>query len=112
MAREVVTLYHGAKAGAAAEEAFDAVFKRRELPQDVAEFPLPDGDPVHLPAAMVAAGLAVTTSAARRDVDAGSVRIDGVVVAATHYNVARAELADRVVTVGKRRSARLRDQQN
>ncbi|MFL5846172.1 MAG: tyrosine--tRNA ligase, partial [Solirubrobacteraceae bacterium] len=48
VAREVVALYHGPEAAAAAEERFDAVFKRREIPQDVPEHRLADDDPVHL----------------------------------------------------------------
>jgi len=107
MARAVVELYHGADGARAAEERFDAVFKRGEVPADVPEAALPGGDPVHLPAAMVAAGLAQSTSAARRDIDAGAVRIDGEVVPARVYDVARAELAGRVLANGKRRVARV-----
>lgn len=109
MAREVVTLYHGADEARAAEERFDAVHKRREIPDDVPVHPLPEGDPLHLPAVLVAAGLAASTSAARRDIDAGAVRIDGDPVAAKRYDVARAELAGRVLASGKRRVARLVD---
>jgi tyrosyl-tRNA synthetase len=107
MAREVVTLYHGADAAAAAEERFNAVFKRGEVATDAPDRPLPDGDPVHLPAALVAAGLAASTSAARRDIDAGAVRIEGSVVAPKAYDHPRTELAGRVVAVGKRKTARL-----
>jgi tyrosyl-tRNA synthetase len=107
MARAVVALYHGTDAAVAAEERFDAVFRRREQPTDVAEFVLPDGDPVHLPAVLVGSGLAASTSAARRDVDAGAVRVDGVVRPAKAYDVARAELVGKVVAIGKRRAIRL-----
>jgi len=108
MARAVVELYHGAEAARAAEARFDAVFKRGEIPDDVPEFDLPDGDPVHLPAALVAGGLAQSTSAARRDIDAGAVRIDGVAVAARAYDVARTGIVGRVLASGKRRAARAR----
>ena len=106
MAREVVALYHGADAAAAAEERFDAVFKRGEVMQDAPTHVLPDGDPVHLPAALVAAGLAASTSAARRDIDAGAVRIAGGTVPAKRYDIARRELLAGIITSGKRRSAR------
>jgi tyrosyl-tRNA synthetase len=109
VAREVVALYHGPKAAEQAEERFDAIFKRHELPADVPERPLPEGDPVHLPAALVAAGLAASNSAARRDIDAGAVRIDGEPVPAGQYDVPRAALAGRVLASGKRRAARLVD---
>jgi tyrosyl-tRNA synthetase len=107
MAREVVALYHGVEAAAAAEERFDAVFKRREVPTDVPEHALDDADPVHLPALLVAAGLSPTTSEARRSIDAGAVRIDGDAVGPKAYDAARAELVGRVLTNGKRRAARL-----
>jgi tyrosyl-tRNA synthetase len=107
MARAVVELYHGAAAAEAAEARFDAIYKHREVPDDVPEYPLAPGDPVHLPAAMVAAGLSVSSSAARREIDAGAVRIDATVVAPKRYDIARNEVVGRVVTSGKRRAARL-----
>jgi tyrosyl-tRNA synthetase len=107
VARAVVALYHGADAADAAEARFDAIHKRGETPDDAPEFAMPPGDPVHLPAVLVAAGLAATTSAARRDIDAGAVRVDGVPVSAKQYDMPRAELAGRVLTSGKRRAARL-----
>jgi tyrosyl-tRNA synthetase len=106
MAREVVTLYSDAAAARAAEERFDAVHKRGEVQTDAPAHVLAAGDPVHLPAALVAAGLAASTSAARRDIDAGAVRIDGAAVAAKSYDQRRAELVGRVVAVGKRKTAR------
>ena len=107
VARAVVALYHGADEARAAEDRFDAVFKRGEVPTDIPDVALPPGDPVHLPAVLVAGGLATGTSAARRDIDAGAVKVDGTVIAARTYDVARAELSGRVLTSGKRKAARL-----
>ena len=107
MAREVVALYHGVDAAKEAEERFDAVFKRGEVVEDAPARPLVDGDPVHLPAALVHAELAASTSAARRDIDAGAVRIGGAVVPAREYDVARATVEGQIVANGKRRVARL-----
>jgi tyrosyl-tRNA synthetase len=109
MAREVVTLYHGPEAAAEAEARFDAVFRHGELPSDVPSYPLPGGDPVHLPALLVAAGLVTSTSAARRDLDAGAVRVDGVALPGGSYDLPRRQLLGRVLTVGKRRAVRLAD---
>jgi tyrosyl-tRNA synthetase len=106
MAREVVALYHGPEAAAAAEERFNAVFQRGEVAQDAPEHALAAGDPVHLPAALVAAGLAASTSAARRDIDAGAVRIDGAVVPPRTYDLPRADVVGRVVASGKRKVSR------
>lgn len=108
MARAVVELYHGAAEAAGAEERFDAVFKRGEVLQDVPEYDLPEGDPLHVPAVLVASGLATSTSAARRDIDAGAVRLDGEPLPARVYDRARSELIGRVLALGKRKSVRLR----
>ena len=107
VAREIVTLYHGAEAAGSAEERFDAIFKDRATIEDAPEFPLADGTSVHLPALITDAGLAPSTSAARRSIDAGAVRLDGVRVAPKRYDVDRVELVGRVLAVGKRRAVRL-----
>ena len=107
VAREIVTLYHGAEAARSAEERFDAIFKDRATIEDAPEFPLADGTSVHLPALITDAGLAPSTSAARRSIDAGAVRLDGVRVAPKRYDVDRVELVGRVLAVGKRRAVRL-----
>jgi tyrosyl-tRNA synthetase len=107
MARAVVELYHGADAARQAEERFDAVFKRGEVPVDVPEFVLPAGDPVHLPAVLAAAGLASSTSQARRDQDGGAVKLDGVAVAAKAYDQSREAIVGRVLANGKRRAVRV-----
>jgi tyrosyl-tRNA synthetase len=56
---------------------------------------------------MVAAGLAESASAARRLVDAGAVRIDGVAVPAKQYDIGGSELDDRVLAAGKRKVVRV-----
>ncbi|MCL2782085.1 MAG: tyrosine--tRNA ligase [Actinomycetia bacterium] len=107
MAREVVALYHGADAARAAEGRFDAVFARHETRADAPEFALPDGDPVHLPALLMAAGLAASTSVARRSINEGAVRLDGAALPAGGFDLAAADLVGRVLTLGRRRAVRL-----
>ncbi|HZC71376.1 MAG TPA: tyrosine--tRNA ligase [Jatrophihabitans sp.] len=107
VAKRIVALYHGRDAATEAEARFDAIHKRGEIPTDVPEFALPDGDSIHLPAVLVAAGLAASTSAARRDIDAGAVRVDGTAVAARQYDLPRSDVVRRVLSSGKRRAVRL-----
>jgi tyrosyl-tRNA synthetase len=107
MARAVVGLYHGGLAAVQAEERFDAVFKRHEQPADIATYPLPAGDPLHLPAVLVGSGLADSSSAARRLVGSGAVRIDGRVVGPHELDVPRVTVDGAVLSVGKRRMVRL-----
>ena len=109
LAREIVSLYHDASAAESAEAAFDRVFKHGEMPVEVAEARVERTDPAHLPAVMKSAGLAPTTSEARRLIDGGAVRIDGEVVALEHgvYDIPWSALEGRVLQAGKRRYARI-----
>ncbi|MDQ1690229.1 MAG: tyrosyl-tRNA synthetase [Pseudonocardiales bacterium] len=107
LAREIVSLYHGSAAAAQAEEQFNAVFQRGELDVQAAEFAWDLSGSVHLPALLAAAGLAESSSAARRFIDAGAVKIDGVAQPAKSYDVDGAALDGRLVSVGKRKVARL-----
>ena len=50
---------------------------------------LPPGDPVHLPALLVELGFAKSSSAARRLIDDGAVRVDGDRLPAREYDLAR-----------------------
>lgn len=109
VAREIVALYHGAGAAAAAEAGFDARFRDHLVPLDAPDHPCPANDPVHLPALLVDAGLAASRSAGRRFVDEGAVRVDGVVSPAGGYDVRREALVGRVLQCGRRRAVRLVD---
>jgi tyrosyl-tRNA synthetase len=109
VAREIVTLYHDADAARAAEAEFDARFKPGGQIDDAPPFSLTADRSVHLPAVMAAAGLAASSSAARRLIDEGAVRLDGRRVEAQRYDVDRDEVAGRILAVGKRRAVRLID---
>jgi tyrosyl-tRNA synthetase len=104
LARFVVRRAWGDEAAVAAEEHFTRVVRRGEAPEEVREVPLPDGDPVHLPAVLVEHGLAASTSEARRLIAQGAVRLDGNV--ASDVDVPRARLAGALLQAGKRRFLR------
>jgi tyrosyl-tRNA synthetase len=111
MAQAVVALYHGEPAATLAEERFDAVFGARsgaiDAREDAPVYVLPDADPVHLPAVLVASAMADSSSAARRLIASGAVRLDGRPVSATELDQVRATLVGVLVTVGKRKAVRL-----
>jgi tyrosyl-tRNA synthetase len=106
LAREIVALYHDARAAVEAEETFDRVFKRHEAPEDVPQVEVPHADPVHLPALLHGLGLVPSNGEGRRIIDGGGVRIDGEPVAPGTYDVPWESVAGRVVQAGKRRFAR------
>ena len=112
LARNICDMYHGAGAGDAAQAEFVHVHKDRELPSDVpeAKVDLTPGDDglVYLPGVLKAAGLSASAGQARRDIDGGGVKLDGVAVAPKTYNVEPSALvAGTVLQVGKRHFARL-----
>ncbi len=107
LARELVARFHDAEAAGAAEERFDAVHKRGEIPADIPSVSLPPDDaPVHLPA-LLGSAFGISTSEARRLLEQGGVRLDGVVLPGETLDLPAAELAGKVIQVGKRRFARV-----
>jgi tyrosyl-tRNA synthetase len=111
LAREIVAVWHGQEAARRAEEEFDRVFAREELPSEVPE--------VHLPAAELDAqgrvgvvpllrrlGLVASNSEARRLVAQGGVSVDGQRVTDAEARVS--VRTGTVVRVGRRRFARVR----
>jgi tyrosyl-tRNA synthetase len=105
LARFIVARSHGEDGATAAEEHFTRVVRRGEAPAEVPEIPLPDGDPVHLPA-LIAERMGVgSTSEARRLIQQGAVKVNG--EPAPGLDVARGVLAGALLQVGKRRFARL-----
>jgi tyrosyl-tRNA synthetase len=111
LGRELVTMYHGAGAGQSAEQRFDAVFKKHELPDEVPEVGLPpsvrNSRTVWLPRLMVELGLAASNGEAVRLIRQGGVRLDGNQVGDADIEVEVADLAGTVLQVGRRRFLRI-----
>ena len=107
LARELVTLYHGPEAAAAAEERFNIQFRERRAPQDVPTFDIGAQPSWFLPTLLHAAGLVASGSEARRMVAQGAVRLDGTSLDDPTAELSSDELEGRVLQVGKRRFARL-----
>jgi tyrosyl-tRNA synthetase len=119
MAREVIDLYHGTGAGALAEAAFDEVFKRHGLPDEIVDVTVPrsvfdqrkDGVwVVYVPSLLEAMGLVGSRSEGRRLLDQGGVRTDGTKVSAAEIRLEGpppGRYLGSVWQVGKRRFARL-----
>ncbi|MEW6547174.1 MAG: tyrosine--tRNA ligase [Bacillota bacterium] len=121
LAREIVTIYHGTGAAEAAEERFVRVFSRREIPADVPEktislreagvpeMPgsLPDAPVlVWLPRLLVLAGLASSHSEARRLIEQGGVRLNGLQVTDPQASLEAPDGS--ILQVGWRRFVRVR----
>ncbi len=106
LARAVVHLYHGESAAAEAEEAFDRVFRDGGIPEDISSHQLGGDSVVNLPA-LIREAFDISGAEARRLISQGAVKLDGASVEA--QELPRAELAGKVLRVGKRRFTRLID---
>ena len=77
LARELVTQFHDADAGRDAERHFERTVQRRELPDDVPTYSLPSGlSDMRISDIILSAGLAESSSEARRLIDQGAVRVN------------------------------------
>ena len=84
LATRIVRMYHGEGAAGRAARDFDAQFRRRDVPQDLAVCVVPAGE-IGIKDLLVQAGLAASGSAAWRAVDQGAVSIDGVRITNRHH---------------------------
>ncbi|MDP4007480.1 MAG: tyrosine--tRNA ligase [bacterium] len=104
LAKEVVTLYHGAKKARVAEQEFISIFQKKQQPSYMKEVEGLRGE-MPLVDILVKAMLASSKSEARRLIQQGGVRIDGNVQKKENSSV---ELRARsVIQVGKRRFIRV-----
>ena len=106
LAREIVARSHGEAEAEGAEAHFTRVVREGGAPDEISDSMLPDGDPVHLPAALAGA-FGLSTSEARRLIGQGGVKLDGEVV--RDLDIARAALRDATLQAGKRRFTRFRE---
>ena len=99
---ELVDRFHGAGTGDEARDRFIARFAKSEIPEDLPEFTLDEGQAV--PQALKAIGLVDSTSEAYRHIAAGAVKLNGEPVREKTQAVSA---GSHIIQVGKRRMARL-----
>jgi tyrosyl-tRNA synthetase len=108
LAFAITARYHGDEQAGAAQERFDTLHVRRELPEDIEEFAFtPENGQVHLPA-LIAEAFGLSRSEGRRLLAQGGVKLDGDALDASRMDVPADELDGVVLQVGKRRLRRLR----
>jgi tyrosyl-tRNA synthetase len=108
MAHALTARFHGAEAARAAEERFDTLHVRRELPDEVEEFAFTGGDgTVHVPG-LLAEAFGISRSEGRRLLAQSGVRVDGRTIGEEQLDMPVDELDGAVIQLGKRRFKRLR----
>ncbi|AHY46570.1 tyrS: tyrosine--tRNA ligase [Rubrobacter radiotolerans] len=105
LARRLVADLHGQETVQDAERHFDTV-TRRGVPEDVPEVEIA-GEEVWVVDLITRAGFATTNGEARRFLKGGAVRLDGEPVSDEKLTLRTADLAGKVLQVGKRRYARI-----
>ena len=101
LALEITARFHDEAAARQAKEAFDSLFKARQIPEDIPEVTLEAG--IWICKALVEAGLEPSNSQARRDIKQGAVRIDQEKV---ENDQLKLEPGEYILQVGKRKFAR------
>ena len=105
LAREIVGFYHGETAANEAQSAFEQIFSKRELPEDMPEFAV-SGEKIRISKLLLDSGLCASGGEAKRLIQGGGVTLGGEKVASPETEV---EIADgQVLRAGKRKFLRLR----
>lgn len=105
LAYEIVSLYHGAQAAQAAQEAFEKQFSQREIPDDIPEF-VTSEERYKLVKLMLDCGLCSGSGEAKRLIQGGGVSINNVKITTTDAEIDIEDGA--ILRVGKRKFVRIR----
>lgn len=102
LAQELVARFHSEDEGVKAREGFESQFKKKEIPDDIDSVTV---DTARLPNALVSAGLASSTSEARRLIEGGGLKLDGEVVKDVKHELPSGK--EILIQAGKRKFAKV-----
>ena len=105
LAWEIVALYHGENEAQKAQEGFENLFSKGEIPEDIPEFEMAAGS-LKVVNLLVTAGLCATNGEAKRLIMGGGVSIDGEKVSA--WDAEMEPQNGMIVRAGKRKFARIK----
>ena len=110
LAKRIITDFHSQADAQAAEDEFNRLFKRKEVPDEISTLEVEtDGGPWVLPRLLVTTGLAPSVSEARRLIEQGGVRVNGERQTNNSGVVFAIKTGDELLLqVGKRRFLRVR----
>lgn len=100
LARTIVSLYHNAEAAVAAEDEFDRIFIKKEIPDDIPELGIEESE-LPISDLIIRAGFAPSKSEARRLIQQGGVSLAGEKISEPNATVPMTDGA--VLKVGKRK---------
>ncbi|MCK5227381.1 MAG: tyrosine--tRNA ligase, partial [Desulfobulbaceae bacterium] len=107
LARELTARFHGREAAIKAEENFESVFKKHDLPDDIPEKVVStEESEIWLPRLLVDTGMVKGTGEARRMIKQNAVSVDGEKITDVDYNVKAS--GEVLLKVGKRRFCKVK----
>ncbi|MCK5405330.1 MAG: tyrosine--tRNA ligase, partial [Desulfobulbaceae bacterium] len=107
LARELTVRFHGREAAIKAEENFERVFKKHDLPDDIPEKVVStEESEIWLPRLLVDTGMVKGTGEARRMIKQNAVSVDGEKITDVDYNVKAS--GEVLLKVGKRRFCKVK----
>jgi tyrosyl-tRNA synthetase len=98
LAKEIVTLYHGKKAAFEAEQEFNKIFAKKEIPNEMPEFKLKT-EKIGVTDLLVKAGVCASNGEVKRLIKQNAISIDGKKIDDIFFEVDKKS----VIKVGKRR---------
>jgi tyrosyl-tRNA synthetase len=102
LAREIVSLYHGEEAAKEAETEFNLIFSKKEIPDEMPEFKLPDK--MKIVDILVQSKICASGAEARRMIKQKAVALDGKKISDIFTEI----FQEGVLKVGKRRFLKLK----
>ena len=103
LAREIITMYHSPEAAQKAQNKFELVFSKRDIPEDIPEIEAPSGD-IWLPKLLADCKMVDSTSEGRRMLKQGAIKVNGEKY--IQENIAMQN--GMVIQVGKRKFVRIK----
>ncbi len=104
LARTIVRMYHGPEAAQKAQEHFDRVFVKKDIPDEIPQLKIPQSA-MRIDDLVVFANMAQSKGEARRLIQGGGVTVDGEKISDPFQKIS--VTGGEVLKVGKRRFARL-----
>ncbi len=106
LAREIVTFFYSLEAAKDAEDRFNKMFRKKEIPDDIPVFEVQSDEEVSIVDLVVKVGFAGSKSEARRLISQGGIAVDGRKVSDIAEKVRPP--AEFVLKVGKRRISKIK----
>jgi tyrosyl-tRNA synthetase len=107
LAKRIITDFHSSAEAVSAEDEFNRVFRRKEIPDEIEERAVAAGG-WKLPRLLVETQLAASMAEARRLIEQGGVRVDGEKLSRAEAEIEISVESALLIQVGKRRFLRVR----